>query len=1704
MAKAVHVLTCFFSQGVEHMSNLSSHAHETFVKDTLPSWYVYTTDELRQRLHRDMLRSHHIRARLDQALSGMQTLTAFARPLLSDALEQAFGPGLDVDRDHFFHVRFAGGGLPLPGKLVDRSSSVQSLLEAALQNFHEEEVDSATADSVIFFGKPDLANFAAGTSYPHPLNITPAKFIALCRSLDLGGKYQAHLNDVLEPAAAGLLPDALNKEDIKDLLSHQARNALYVEAHLAQMQGGAVLSSGAYQSILAATGHWADTWLAEPVTIQHLTLLGFAVRDVLVFQAQGHDSCVVYMPGEPESPVQEYASLEQFRQRLRSKLREARYQQYFAGFVAQRSKASFLGKLRECLTPMRLRPIPGDTNLIPKQWKVPEADEQADLKIVVQEMPYSLLEFLYFQRMLRIKDDARALAVPTGDEDEASRRARLAGYLELGMSVANLAALFVPVLGEMMMVVAGGQLLGETFQGVEAWAHGDMDQVLEHLGSVAENLAMLAVFAAAGKAALPAEVPPIKASSFVGDMIPVKLADGQTRLWRPDLSPFATDLVLPEGMQPTTEGIFTHEGANYIALQGNFYPIELDTTLNKWRIKMPRGSRFAPQLEHNGAGAWRHEGESPLGWDVKTSFRRLGYSVASLSEQAAEEVLAVTNTDDALLATLHLDNQPPPPALTDTVERFGIDKQVMRFREQITDGAQFESADADLQLELLPSIPGWPQERVVRVADEAERVARHDRSIVVTPTQIADGKLLTVVLDALSESEKNGIFGADKSATPMDLGYEIGRVAEDRLPLLFEYLNQPREASDDSLVQLIKRDFPGIPVAAVHELLLEADTEELATMRSTQTIPLSIAGRARGYLQEARLNQALEGFFMASRADNPDTGKLALHLLQELPGWPQDLRIEIRDGAFGGPLLDSLGEHTTTQRSVLVKRGNTFQAFDIQGHELQPDPFENDNFFSAILHALPEAARDAIGFPDVLLDVAPLRRRIISEAIGQRERAAKIIGQREIKPGFRGPVRLADGRLGYTLSGGGAPLPDSVPAGFDELYASMSILYPDAPDLRTHVLSVFRRGLSFEELRSRTQTRLQSWEMLRSALEGWVNPTEAGRSISNEQFTVRRSVAHAISRAWRYSELLAPMQSANLLLEGLDLAGFSDLPQLPYHYADISYLTLSRVTGETEDINRLLRSFRNVRRLEILAGGLTALPDGLVSMRRLEHLSLEGMGLNIDQQAMNLLMDIPKLEELDLSGNVIGEFTDVSRLGLLQLCINNTGLTEWPAWTDNLGLLTLDISENQIVHLPEAVMENSTGHASPTTIHAYGNPIAHEDLRRYWLNDRGYGMEYQLEFEFPDDIRDLAVDTTSSDNDVSSDESDDEADWHVHNHSYASPVPPVPMMDIWLVEGRTELNTRLTSAWQSVETADDAPNLLVLLQRLREAPDFHRFHEELANDVMVVLEAVAQDTSLRGELEVMANDRLFGADQTCQDGARLIFSDIQVAVYARDALQGVPEAQHTETLFRVIRRLFRLNEVQTIADLEIASREARGVQVDHAEVRMAYRIGLANDLSLPGQPLSMAWDRLAAVDRQSILDARRLVLERETSDEFVNYAVADRRWNERLRVQYQADLSRVTAPIREQMEALEEHPPVDWEADLRRRADIYERLNVAQANNDPAALREARHDLEVLATHPPIDNDEYDRQGRALMLNLDAAEKALLEQLTISMRTQWF
>jgi hypothetical protein len=1198
-----------------------------------------------------------------------------------------------------------------------------------------------------------------------------------------------------------------------------------------------------------------------------------------------------------------------------------------------------------------------------------------------------------------------------------------------------------------------------------------MDEVLEHLTSVAENVAMVAVFAAAGKVATPAGVPAIKGSSFVGKMVPVTSQDGGVRLWKPDLAPFNAKVVLPDGLKPTAEGVFTHEGHHYIPIEGALYRVELDPVLNKWRIQPPRNLEFSPTLENNGAGAWRHEGENPLSWDAKMAFKRLGYSVQSLPEASIEQVMAVTGVDESQLRNLHLGNQKSSPALIDAVAHVDIDRQVQTFCEQLSDSGRFELADPHLQINLLPSLPGWPQ----------------GHAIAVSHAQLAEGKLLEAVLAGLSDSEKRVIFGRGVPPTPINLAAKLGKVSHGRMPLLFDLLNNAREVSNDPLVNLIKRDFPGLSTAAAKELLAEADATQIAQMNTRKRIPLSVAGRARGYLQEARLNRALEGFYLLTGASNPDTQALALHLLEYVPGWPADLRIEIRQDHFAGQLLDSIGAATSTERSVLIKQGSHYRAYDINGNEWQPLD-DRGGFFPAVLQGIPEGSRKVMGFADPLADSRKLRRRVLDIATGQRAVASKVLGQWQINPGFNGPVRLADGRLGYPLSGRGNASAVRPQPTMDELVAAWQAFYPEASDMEGHLEGLMNRMDSPDLLMASVRARSEQYETLRSTFDAWVE-TAGQMPLSDEVRAARRAVASAMGRAWRYSDSRSPLASGNLLLQLIDLAAVSDLPHVPEFYADIQYMTLHKVIADTALLNTFLARFPQLRRLELVGGGITVIPEGLTQLTRLEHLSLENLGVTIDQAAMDLIMRIPHLDELDLSGNVLGQIDNVPALNVSMLWMSEMGLTDWPDWLDRLNLSQIDISRNQITSLPDEIIDNRVDHDQQTVVMAYGNPINHGDLLAYWLNS-GYGMRYDLDFDFPEDISRLP--TRGAADGESSSSSDDE-----------EPAAPEASVTIWQVENRVELNTRLRDAWNRVETADDAPNLLILLQRLQQSADFNRFHEQLANDVLVVLEAAAGDAPLRGQLEVMANDRMFGADQTCQDGARLIFSDVQVAVYAEQAMRGVPEARQTSTLLGVLRRLFRLNEVERIADLEIARRESSGTVVDPAEVRMAYRTGLASDLDLPGQPTSMVWIRLAAVDREALLDARDLVLQREMGPEFLEYVLQDQRWNQRLRAEYRAELERTAAPLREQMAALEAHPPVDQVEDLLQRGAIYERMNAAHEADDSQALVIASRELVALDETPPVDHDEYDRQGRALIANLEAAEKQLLERITTVMRTSW-
>jgi hypothetical protein len=114
-------------------------------------------------------------------------------------------------------------------------------------------------------------------------------------------------------------------------------------------------------------------------------------------------------------------------------------------------------------------------------------------------------QWLYQDKLDKILNDARIIAVPTADEDRQSRWAlwdSLENVASIVVQVATLVAMpFVPFLGEVMLAYTAYQLLDEAFTGVLDWAEGQVSEAADHLLVIAENLAQLGAFGVAGAVA---------------------------------------------------------------------------------------------------------------------------------------------------------------------------------------------------------------------------------------------------------------------------------------------------------------------------------------------------------------------------------------------------------------------------------------------------------------------------------------------------------------------------------------------------------------------------------------------------------------------------------------------------------------------------------------------------------------------------------------------------------------------------------------------------------------------------------------------------------------------------------------------------------------------------------------------------------------------------------------------------------------------------------------------------------------------------------------------------------------------------------------------------------------------------------------------------------------------------------------------------
>jgi Leucine-rich repeat (LRR) protein len=1289
-------------------------AHFQHLQNVIPSWLRQAAPHRREALRnitpalpaglRNASKLHHTELirliarqissqnQVDKALANLQNPADFAEPLLKAEIKRRFGLDLNV-RETFLRL-YLPDHLPwLRLKSGTARTWTVSLLDAVLHNFEtaETRADAFEPGSTYITAPSSNGQFL---TLPQILEKMPVTvFTGMCRELDIGQRYKTYLEDNLgisNPVVAAVLQGKIRDSQ---------KSAITAALHLAQMQKN--LGSDTHSLILGLLDNLPHLRLhRQPWRCHDLTILNARLTGILLFapdleRAREVVRVVAYIPGDPEQPIKEYPSSAAFAEELGQRLRDPVYQQFFSRFINHEDRGHFFAQLNNLLAPITWQPVqPGDPRPTWREQPTP----RADLKIVATPVTGELWTHLYQSKLDKILNDARVIAVSTATVDQKARWALWDSFTEIASALLNIAAFvalpFVPFLGELMLGYMAYQLLDETFESVVDWAEGQSREAFGHLMGVVESAVQLGTFAAGGviaagefRSVLPREI-----VQFIDRFNTVKRPDGDTRYWQPDLTNYEHPAVLPKDAKPDELGLHQHQGQTLLPLENKHYAVSKDPLTGKYRIDHPvRPDAYKPQLRHNGTGAWQSELDQPLNWDQATVLHRIGPDMQRFPASTRERMLVISDCDENVLRKMHVNTGQVPPLLADTLKRFRIDQDIQSFIDQIGSDQpeRFLKADPVTQLELLNENGYWPANKGLRLIDENAQTLWQSPApdvpiVQIDAARLTDGDLLKTFLLTLSDSEARTLIGEEfghPSSTPENRAQRLRQIlallAEQKRQSLFDRRYRRLERGARAAIQVVMDAEPGLPRSVAQAIVNTANDLELQQLKQGTVAPrLTELSKEAGL--QVRVTRAYEGLDLPSTENNLDTDRLALHTLENLPGWTGQLRLEIRQYTHEGPLMDSLGSVEATLRKFLVLREEgSYQAFDHDGEELSG----KSSLYACLLQAMPDSERTALNLN--IGECERLKQLIRQHALNRDALRALLIQHPDLKPTYDPKVmRLLGGGDGYRQ------MPRNIPT----LQSRAQTLFPhlSAEELDAFVerLQQHPNGPRAELSRLMTQhaqllETLSSW---RNQIPLFIPDTQIG--ITPEQFAaqqqVRRQFTIHLAECWRQQWTLP-----ETALEAVDLNFFQpiigQLPTLDAEFSGVTMLTLEG-SSATRGMHEFLRSFTGLRILKMRDFNLGRLPD-TVSSLQLEELFLSNCAITLTPESQTGLAGLHQLTFLNLFKNPLGLTPDVGSMSDLNyIDLSQTGITELPRELMTRPRLRIALfNDNQINELPSAL-----------------------------------------------------------------------------------------------------------------------------------------------------------------------------------------------------------------------------------------------------------------------------------------------------------------------------------------------------------------------------------------------------------------------------------
>jgi hypothetical protein len=644
------------------------------VRLTLPDWHRTASTTAHRKLKKAVQLNWTSQNTVDQALRDLLDISAFAKPLLQQKLRDRFGVEDDVEETWLRLYAPVKTAWWVHDFSAGTTSRTISLLDAALHNF---SLDEAFTQDSEFITRPDARGHFNVKQLKHKLSIE--QFKSVCRELDIGARYQQHLQDTLKPS------DKAASNVLRQKVVLSQKSALNVAAQMALMKHD--IDQDAYDVVQGMLEDRSRLkWNGKPVDYYNLAMMDTRLSGIILIaadtaSASGPVPVIAYVPHDPQHPLKQYPSSLEFMAELTRQLRDGAsvksYQQFFSQFVPHEQRGHFFAGLNARLSTVKWQPAAAGTNL--PSWRETPVDKP-DLHFSVSSIKTDrattfnndLWGYRYRQTLNKIFNDAREIAISTEYADRMARWAwwdNLEKMLSDILTIALLVATpFVPVLGPLMLAYTAYQLTDGVVEGLVDLAEGRLAEAGEQTLGVLESVVQLGVFAAAGAVGNVAQA---KLSPFFEGLKPVQLANGETRLWNPDLSPYQrTDVELPADARPDDQGIHQHQGRRIVRLNDQHFEVLEDPVTGQQRIRHPqRFDAYAPTLRHNGRGAWVCETENPREWEGSPLMRRLGHSTDGFNDEQLEQIRQISGTDEAELRRVHVESAPPPPLLTDTLQR---------------------------------------------------------------------------------------------------------------------------------------------------------------------------------------------------------------------------------------------------------------------------------------------------------------------------------------------------------------------------------------------------------------------------------------------------------------------------------------------------------------------------------------------------------------------------------------------------------------------------------------------------------------------------------------------------------------------------------------------------------------------------------------------------------------------------------------------------------------------------------------------------------------------------------------------------------------------------------------------------------------------------------------------------------------------------